>query len=687
MNINHRFNVSLLLALFLGFFTVPVSAQADDGPRTWPVVAEGTDLSNWQPWRVKHVVLDRGWEFYWQKFLSQADIDAGEQQGVLTTIQRRSWVSNPAVNLPVHGFGTYRLHLRLPEDNEPFALRLGIIENAARIFWNGKLLASYGEPGTTKGLSVPGLGLTAIQLPIGSREGDLLIQVANFEDVSSGFVDQPLIGTLDDIQREINVRFMIAVLAAGFCFGMAIFHILRTLVRGPDVASVQFSLVCLAVTIRFLTSDPMPLSALLPALGWQGLMIINYLTYTTLVVGFTYFCTSLFPGPLDRFLRWFSLAGSLLYSLVIIIYPSVVWMDNLVWYQLFSLCVGVLIFVVFISALVKKREGSVLFSIGFLVLFVSSAFDILTLVIHLNFPAVSSFGIVVFIVIEALVMVQQGWVAQCRNEVLSCELQDINYSQARFLPGDLMNRIGKELVTKLEVGDHLSGRMSVVCLSFGPKFQLDAGQNPLERVELSNRLHAEFAPVVRRHGGFVTNYSFDRMWALFPGQPLDAIRCSYEILQLSKHIVAEKPGIMEPGIGVHFGDLAFGLLGESERMNAGFFGEEDRITSHLTELCAHFGVQVLVTKPVLEHVAELHEHQYRRVGGVVTSGETIPVYDFFDMDAKDIWRAKRVTRMSLARALRFVSMGHPGEARSLLEQVLKVNPSDKVALYYLKMVS
>ena len=96
---------------------------------------------------------------------------------------------------------------------------------------------------------------------------------------------------------------------------------------------------------------------------------------------------------------------------------------------------------------------------------------------------------------------------------------------------------------------------------------------------------------------------------------------------------------------------------------------------------------MLVTKPVLEHVAELHEHQYRRVGGVVTSGETIPVYDFFDMDAKDIWRAKRVTRMSLARALRFVSMGHPGEARSLLEQVLKVNPSDKVALYYLKMVS
>jgi len=641
------------------------------------------DLSGWNPVHDGNKKLDTQWEFYWKQFLSSSELASGRFTPTMTSVNRRIWISDANGELPSHGYGTYRLQLRLPTTASTLSLYTGVLSTASRIYWDGALLAQYGTPATRPELASPGWHAEALSLPAGdSNVHEILVHVSNYDDLAAGFREIPIIGTSQQVQIHASNLNSMSMMFAGFCLCMAVFQLLRLIVVKTDTSSMWFALVCLAVSIRILVSDSMCITSLLPQFDWANILRANYLTYTALVMGFALYITSLFPARYNRLVRIWSLSGSTFYTIVVCVFPPSVFTPYLLHFQIFSLSAAFLILAVFVYALVKKMQSARLFAFGFVVMFITVLFDIVAIMLKVNVASFSLYGIIFFIIIQALVLVQKSWALQQTSRVLAEKLSQTNNAQARFLPREFMQRMNQELVTDLRLGDHVSETMTVLVADFGQALDNAIATHKSDRLETLQSIHEKLGPIIREQHGFVELYDARSLRALFPTGTIDAINCAFAIC---KH--AEK-GIILPNskqafrIGIHSGSVLMGIVGEKDRMNACVLSSHVDVAMRMAELGESFNVRLLVSKDAIANIASLQQFHFRRVGGVMGELGIIPVYDFFDADPMATWRAKRSTRMQLARALRFFAMGRNVEAVQLLGQIMVVNPDDLVANYY-----
>ena len=276
----------------------------------------------------------------------------------------------------------------------------------------------------------------------------------------------------------------------------------------------------------------------------------------------------------------------------------------------------------------------------------------------------------------------------CRNATVALDNLRLHDRQLallraveRFVPGRVLDLLGRGDVTHVAVGDHLQREMTVLFADLRGFTALAERLSPEATFAFLNDFFAAVVPAIHDHGGVVDKYLGDGVMALFPGAPQDAVRAGLAMIARAREFAASRPELPAPprlGVGVHVGPMILGLVGAADRLDFTAVADSVNITARIERLTRTFGADLLVSRDVHDRLGpELHA-QSRLLGQVELRGRgrAVELFEVYAADPPARRNAKAASRAPLADAIAAMQAGRWADARAALAALAATCPED-----------
>jgi two-component system sensor histidine kinase ChiS len=270
---------------------------------------------------------------------------------------------------------------------------------------------------------------------------------------------------------------------------------------------------------------------------------------------------------------------------------------------------------------------------------------------------------------------------------LDVHMQSVRTARAfrRFVPGAFLKLLGVDRFEALGAGVGQRHNLTVLFTDIRDFTTRSEKLGPEGIFRFINACLERFEPVVRANGGFVDKFIGDAVMAIFPGDPLDAVRAADGLMGEVRDFNAARPGAPMPlaiGIGIHQGPVILGTVGDAERMDVTVIGDAVNVAARLESLTKAFGTAALVSEDALGSVRD----GVRRVGAVRVKGrrEAVELFEVLACCGTDEERLqKAASDERFQRGLRAFVQGDIARAREHFELASAASPLDVLATLYL----
>ncbi|WAA09980.1 ATP-binding protein [Fervidibacillus albus] len=209
------------------------------------------NLHNWDVDRGKVLLLDGEWMIYPSHFLMD-DVEKSTETQPYEFIQvPGNW--NDVFNSPF-GYASYRLHILVDSENERnYSIYIPSIRSSSEVYVNGRLMEKSGQVAKNNNQYIAkNLPYTTTFTADENGVIDLVIQVANFEDIrSSGIVRSIKFGSADAIAKEMKFSFSMQLLTVVIFLLHSIYALILYFLGNREKKLLYFSILmfCAAIGI------------------------------------------------------------------------------------------------------------------------------------------------------------------------------------------------------------------------------------------------------------------------------------------------------------------------------------------------------------------------------------------------------------------------------------------------------
>ncbi len=349
------------------------------------------------------IKLEGEWEFYWNELLKPEDFESNDLDNspiyVKVGTEWSEYEVEEGKKIPSIGYATYRLVILHGNPEEDIlALKLPTIYTAYDLYINGKYQDVHGKAGLNKEDTQ---AKSVYDEVFFNKEGpttELIFQVSNFHNRNGGMLYVPSLGNYKQIKTLKHQKLALDIFIFGSLIIMAIYHIGLFILRTDNKSYIVFAIVCFSAGIRIILTGETFIYNILPNIDYDFLGKIEYLTMTVVVGMFLEFIYLMYPKENYKLFVRIIQGFSLLYSLIIIFTPVIMFSPLL---PIYWIVIGIgLIYVsiVLIRAIINKRIGAVYITLGYVLLLLGAVNDILFFALILNTGQYASFGLVLFII-------------------------------------------------------------------------------------------------------------------------------------------------------------------------------------------------------------------------------------------------------------------------------------------------
>lgn len=417
--------VSLITLLMLLLGAVSCTAVEDSPVARYGIV----DLSAWDFAAQGPVALRGEWEFAWLESYDPAaprwNVDALARD-FLTLPGLWQGKTQAGVLLTPHGYGVYRLRIRLDPDSEPgrMALLISAPLSVCRVWVDGLLVGETGTPGEDVESERP---VDHMVMPWFVPKGDVMevaLQVSNHHNLQGGLNISILLGTETQITRMVSMRWIMGALICGSLLALAVYHLTLFILHRRERANLFFALFCLmwAAAIAFSPSHAFLLPHFI-ALPWSWGVTLSLLPFGLTIPLLTIFYHELFPKRYGQWVNFGYLALGAAYMAYILAtppnaYDTVPFLYFLTTRTVFAYLIGA-----FILDVKNKERGVFLLIPGYLALAAAEFDDILFDLDLAGSTDLAPLGVFIFICCYSFFMSSRYSRVSDRAERLAAELE------------------------------------------------------------------------------------------------------------------------------------------------------------------------------------------------------------------------------------------------------------------------
>jgi adenylate cyclase len=271
-------------------------------------------------------------------------------------------------------------------------------------------------------------------------------------------------------------------------------------------------------------------------------------------------------------------------------------------------------------------------------------------------------------------------------------------SFARFFPPNYLQFFDKHSVTQIALGDHVTADMTVMFSDIRQFTSPAEKMEPQEIFDFINVYLQRMSPEIHSHQGFVVKFIGDGMMSVFPQRVEDAINAGIAQFEQMRQYNAERrdngENPIDIGIGLHFGHLMVGMIGEPSRLQGDALSDTVNLAARLEGLTKLYGVPLLISEAVKRRLQDPDAYHLRFLDQVIVKGRTEPIDIYEVLDAK-VAVSRQLKLDTLETYLTGVAnyrasvdgvTDHLHEAKAAFEQVLAINPQDKAAQFYRDLI-
>lgn len=269
-------------------------------------------------------------------------------------------------------------------------------------------------------------------------------------------------------------------------------------------------------------------------------------------------------------------------------------------------------------------------------------------------------------------------------------LAKLNVAYNRFIPHEFLDFLNKESILDVQLGDQVQQNMTVFFSDIRSFTSLSEQMTPEENFKFINAYLKRVSPVIREHNGIIDKYIGDSIMALFSGSVDDAMQAAIVMQQVVRDYnldrAEEGHDAIRIGIGLHYGLVMLGTIGESERMESTVISDAVNLAARLEGLTKHYEASILVSEQTLLGLQQGNQYQVRFLDKVKVKGKKRPVaiYEVLNGDAAEIMQLKIKSLNDFDMALAYYHQKAFAMAQIYFQRVLDIHPADKVAKLYLE---
>lgn len=284
--------------------------------------------------------------------------------------------------------------------------------------------------------------------------------------------------------------------------------------------------------------------------------------------------------------------------------------------------------------------------------------------------------------LELIQMLSAQIAISIQNAELYRQQAEMARSMARFVPVAFLDVLGKPSIVEVELGDAVERDMTVLFSDIRSFTRISESMVPQEIFQFLNAYLGRIGPVVRHHRGFVDKYIGDAVMALFPHSVEDALEASIALQRHVANFNAERAGTGAPalqiGVGLHFGTLMLGTIGEAERIEGTVISDAVNISSRLESMTKTLGASILISRTAMDRVTDRHRFACRPLGAQRIRGrnEALEVVEIIDADPPSLRTHKLETAAAFGAAVALRDACRDAEAKAAFAVIAAAHPGD-----------
>ncbi|MGD1698585.1 adenylate/guanylate cyclase domain-containing protein, partial [Dapis sp. BLCC M229] len=200
-------------------------------------------------------------------------------------------------------------------------------------------------------------------------------------------------------------------------------------------------------------------------------------------------------------------------------------------------------------------------------------------------------------------------------------------------------------------------------------------------------------PKVRDNYGFIVKYLGDGIMAVFPHGADDAVKAGIgKIKKVGEYNIKRDNQSYKPikvGIGIHFGKMMVGMVGEKARMEGDALSDNVNLASRLEGLTKFYGVSIIISEAVFNNLVDSNQYQIRFLDRVLVKGRNHPIkiYEVMDGDPEYLLKLKKQVQPDFEQGVLYYQQQEFAMAKEYFQKVLTVNSQDKTTEIYLERVN
>lgn len=609
--------------------------------------------------------------------------------------------ANLAPQLKVSGLARvhYRLRFALAQvPNEPYALRVGEINDRDITFLNGVEIGRTGNMDAALPQAYDKVRIYPV--PPGvlrAGENELVIELKGVLENESGlYRDRVEIGPAKLIYREYYLENLWSTLALVCYLTFGLYFLLFFIRRRHDWENFYFAIFAIALVVYSALHTQLKYEYGLELHTWKR---VQYLALFVVVPAFYYFIRHYYTLPKALwvkgwdFLCYAANATMAMVGLAVLFSSDVQVWDFLhnqivtyVWI-IYILGVGVILIR---SAIAKNKDAFIMLA-SVLVLLIAMVLDILSGRAILNLPPLLTYVFIVFIVSMALVLANRFVRLHDETEALNENLSRFNRASRRFVPFEFLKILGKDSIVDVALGEQTQREMAILFSDIRAFTELSEKMTPKENFDFINSYLDRVGPIIRDHYGFIDKYIGDAVMALFPTSAANALEGALamhrKVREWNESRSERGYTPIAIGIGIHWGRVMLGTIGEHERMDGTVISDAVNLASRIESLTKVYGAGILISDVAWQTIPEREKYAHRFVDRVAVKGKSEPVglIEILDTEEKSS-REKLRQRAAFGAALKSYQEGNFHEAKTQLLALLAENSADKALRLYLDRI-
>lgn len=642
--------------------------------------------------------MNHGWRFLPEDSANFSGTDFDDSKWKVISIERE-W---RFYGFEYDGVAWYRKKFEVAPElvGQPLGLALPALTAAYDVFLNGIRIASIGRIDASGKVDhvredVQYFELSPAQLVRTGDQNVLALRIASLGGIGGGFAGLDFfLGPKNIVYERHFVTFVVFSLLAGAFFVIGLYYLILYFARRDADAALWFGLLAICQGAFTLGMKAMVYKFFD---NYVANMIFMHATVLLFPVLLLHFGHSFFDIKKDLFLRTID-AVCALGVILFTIHFFVPGMEG--YYVIYQLPAHV---VLILAAMIRfawlnwkgYRNGvaaSRVIATGGALFFVCVAAEGLSYLDFLPIVKMTDIGFLILIFSMAMalaIQLSKVWHEKEEAQKQAFESQALlTRAYARFVPLEFLQQLNKQSIVDVSLGDQVQKDMGVMFSDIRDFTTLAESMQPEELFRFVNSYLFRLAPIFTAHQGYIDKYIGDAIMVLFQGSMDAAVKGCISVLHdIEQYNMDRGKAGYQPisiGIGLNYGRLTLGTVGNPDRMDGTVLSDEVNLASRIEGLTKLYKVDMIVTDKVFKQLSNPSDYDLRQIDRVRVKGKQAPttIYECFAAEPIAKRDRKREQQSRWALALEEYYAQKFEHARMLFNEIDLVVGGDKICKLY-----